>query len=196
MRGNGNDEANYETVELTKKYLVEDGGVTALDLAGAEALYPTSNYANLFKRAREYGIPFTIHAGEADGAESVKYAIEFGAKRIGHGVRINEDKTVQELVKEKGIFLEMCPTSNRQTHAIEDMSNYPFMDYLNEGIKVTLNTDDMAIEGITLAKEYDYMKKEYGLTFEQERIILKNAIAAAFTSNTVKNKLKKELNLE
>ena len=98
--------------------------------------------------------------------------------------------------QEKGIFLEMCPTSNRQTHAIEDMTNYPFMDYLNEGIKVTLNTDDMAIEGITLAKEYDYMKKEYGLSFEQERIILKNAIAAAFTSNTVKNKLKKELNLE
>ena len=113
MRGNGNDEANYETVELTKKYLVEDGGVTALDLAGAEALYPTSNYSNLFKRAREYGIPFTIHAGEADGAESVKYAIEFGAKRIGHGVRINEDKIVQDLVKKKGIFLEMCPTSNR-----------------------------------------------------------------------------------
>ena len=196
MRGNGNDEANYETVELTKKYLVEDGGVTALDLAGAEALYPTSNYSNLFKRAREYGIPFTIHAGEADGAESVKYAIEFGAKRIGHGVRINEDKTVQELVKEKGIFLEMCPNSNRQTHPIEDMSKYPFMDYLNEGIKVTLNTDDMAIEGITLSEEYDYMKKEYGLTFEQERIILKNAIDAAFTSNFVKNKLKKELNLE
>ena len=71
MWGNGNDEANYETVELTKKYLVEDGGVTALDLAGAEALYPTSNYSNLFKRAREYGIPFSIHAGEADGAESV-----------------------------------------------------------------------------------------------------------------------------
>ena len=77
MRGEGNEEANYETLELTKKYLVEDGGVTGMDLAGAEALYPTSKYAALFAKAREYGIPFTIHAGEAAGAESVRCAIEY-----------------------------------------------------------------------------------------------------------------------
>ena len=117
MRGEGNEEANYETLELTKKYLVEDGGVTGMDLAGAEALYPTSKYAALFAKAREYGIPFTIHAGEAAGAESVRCAIEYGASRIGHGVRIKEDDSVCELVKNKGIVLEMCPTSNRQTHA-------------------------------------------------------------------------------
>ena len=77
MRGEGNEAANYETLELTKKYLVEDGGVTGMDLAGAEALYPTSKYAALFAKAREYGIPFTIHAGEAAGAESVRCAIEY-----------------------------------------------------------------------------------------------------------------------
>lgn len=195
MRGDGNEAANYETLELTKKYLVEDGGVTGMDLAGAEALYPTSKYAELFARAREYGIPFTIHAGEADGAESVRYAIEYGAARIGHGVRIYEDEAVRELVKNKGIFLEMCPTSNRQTHAVENMREYPLITYLNEGIKVTLNTDDMAIEGITLENEFRYMEKESGLTSEQEKIILNNAVDAAFTSAAVKEKLKKELGL-
>lgn len=196
MRGDGNEAANYETVELAKKYLVEDGGVTGIDIAGAEALYPTSNYSELFAKAKEYGIPFTIHAGEADGAESVKSAIEYGAARIGHGVRINEDKSVENLVKDKGIFLEMCPTSNRQTHAVENMADYPLIDYLNNGIKVTLNTDDMAIEGTTLAKEYRYMEKNYGLTPEQEKLMLTNSIDAAFTSENVKNELRKELGFE
>lgn len=195
MRGEGNEAANYETLELTKKYLVEDGGVTGMDLAGAEALYPTSKYAALFDKAREYGIPFTIHAGEAAGAESVRCAIEYGAERIGHGVRIREDDSVCELVKNKGIFLEMCPTSNRQTHAVENMKDYPFIKYLNEGIKVTLNTDDMAIEGITLAEEFRYIENEFGLTSEQKKIILNNAVDAAFTSATVKEELKKELGL-
>ena len=195
MRGEGNEAANYETLELTKKYLVEDGGVTGMDLAGAEALYPTSKYAALFAKAREYGIPFTIHAGEAAGAESVRCAIEYGAARIGHGVRIREDDSVCELVKNKGIFLEMCPTSNRQTHAVENMKDYPFIKYLNEGIKVTLNTDDMAIEGITLAEEFRYIENEFGLTSEQKKIILNNAVDAAFTSAAVKEELKKELGL-
>ena len=89
----------------------------------------------------------------------------------------------------------MCPTSNRQTHAVEDMSQYPFMKYLEEGIKVTLNTDDMGIEGTTLAKEFRYMEKNFGLIPKQEKIILMNSINAAFTSEKVKKELKKKLNL-
>ena len=195
MRGEGNDKENDETVELAKKYLVEDGGVVAIDLAGAEGLYPTSLYKDLFAKAKGYNIPFTIHAGEADGPQSVKDAIEFGAKRIGHGVRIEQDPEVVKLVKDKDITLEMCPTSNRQTHAVEDMSKYPFMKYLEEGIKVTLNTDDMGIEGTTLANEFRYMEKTFGLTAEQEKIILMNSINAAFTSENVKKHLKKQLKL-
>jgi len=195
MRGEGNDKENDETIELAKKYLVEDGGVVAIDIAGAEGLYPTSLYKDLFTKAKGYNIPFTIHAGEADGPQSVKDAIEFGAKRIGHGVRIEQDPEVVKLVKDKEIILEMCPTSNRQTHAVEDMSKYPFMKYLEEGIKVTLNTDDMGIEGTTLANEFRYMEKTFGLTAEQEKIILMNSINAAFTSENVKKDLKKQLKL-
>jgi adenosine deaminase len=195
MRGEGNDKQNNETLELAKKYLVEDGGVVAIDIAGAEALYPTSNYKDLFSKAKEYGIPFTIHAGEADGPESVKAAIEFGTKRIGHGVRSYEDPKVIELIKNEGVTLEMCPTSNRQTHAVEDMSKYPFMDYLNQGIKVTLNTDDMGIERTTLANEFRYMEKNFNLTYEQEKTILMNSINAAFTTKETKDELKRKLNL-
>ena len=195
MRGEGNEAANDETVELAKKYLVEDGGVVAIDIAGAEALFPTENYDNLFAKAEELGIPFTIHAGEADGANSVRLAVEYGAKRIGHGVRSHEDPEVLKLLKEKGIYLEMCPTSNRQTHAVEDMSAYPFMDYLDQGLLVTLNTDDMGIEGTTLADEFRYMENEFGLTPEQEVILLNNSVNAAFTSEDTRSMLRKELGL-
>ena len=193
MRGEGNHEANVETVELAKKYLVEDGGVVAIDIAGAEALYPTADYRDLFEMAKDYKIPFTIHAGEADGAESVRLAIEYGASRIGHGVRSYESEEVMKLLIDNNITLEMCPTSNRQTCAVEDMSKYPFMDYYGRGIRVTLNTDDMGIEGTTLAEEFRYMEREFGLTPEQEKVILENSINAAFTSDSVKAELRKTI---
>ena len=196
MRGIGNEKQNFETVELAKKYLVEDGGVTAVDLAGAEALFPTENYRDLFAMASSYGIPFTIHAGEAAGPDSVRAAAEFGAKRIGHGVRIFTDPDVIHFVKDNGITLEMCPTSNRQTRAVQDMKSYPFMDFLHQGIKVTINTDDMGIEGITLADEFRYLEKEFHLCGEEERLILSYAVDAAFTSEQVKKELRQKLNLQ
>ena len=193
MRGEGNEAQNEETLELAKKYLVKDGGVVALDLAGAEALYPTKQYRSLFERAAKEGIPFTIHAGEADGADSVREAISFGARRIGHGVRIFEDESVVQLVKERGVTLEMCPTSNRQTHAVSDMKQYPLVDYLNKGLRVTINTDDMGIEGTTLAKEFQYVEENFHLTASQKQALLENAIDAAFTTDEVKEWLRSKL---
>ncbi len=190
MRGKGNEALNEETLLLAKKYLTKDKGVVAIDLAGAEAVYPTEDYRYIFERARNLNIPFTIHAGEAAGPESVKLAIQYGAKRIGHGVRIYEDPEVVRLVKERGITLEMCPTSNRVTRAVDDMSKYPLMDYLRNGIKITLNTDDMGILGITLPDEFRYMRDKFGLSREDERVLLNNSIDAAFTTDEVKEELR------
>ena len=102
-----------------------------------------------------------------------------GAVRIGHGVRIAGNKEVIQLVKDKGIFLEMCPTSNRQTKAVEEMSDYPLKAFLEMGLKVTLNTDDPAIERTTLSREF--------------RLLLLNYVEAAFTSRNRKWKLKEQL---
>ena len=193
MRGEGNEAANEETVKLAKKYLVKDGGVVAIDIAGAEGLFPTKNYRDIFKKAKEAGIPFTIHAGEADGADSVRDALDFEASRIGHGVRSNEDESVVNDIIQKKIPLEMCPTSNRQTHAVEDMSKYPIIDYLNKGVCVTVNTDDPAIEGTSIGKEFDYLKEKFGLTAEQQKRILENSVNAAFTTDEVKDELRKKI---
>ena len=193
MRGVGNEAQNLETLELARKYLVKDGGVVALDIAGAEALFKTKDYGHLFKKAREYGIPYTIHAGEADGPESVKKAIEFGAHRIGHGVRSFEDDELVELINKKGIPLEMCPTSNSITIAIPDMNKFPFIDFLEKGLKVTLNTDDMGIERTNIVEEFNYLETKFNLTYEQKKTILLNSVDAAFTTDEVKAQLRAEL---
>lgn len=119
MRGESNQQDNLKTLELARKYLVEDGGVVAVDLAGAEALFPTEDYEDLFAKAKKDEIPFTIHAGEAGDADDVRAAVRMGATRIGHGVRIAGNEEVIQLVKDAGIFLEMCPTSNRQTKQLQ-----------------------------------------------------------------------------
>ena len=194
MRGNGNEKQNLITLNTARKFITESGGVTGVNLAGAEAMYPTYKYNELFAEVKKSKIPFTIHAGEADGAKSVKDAINFGASRIGHGVRIFEDESVVNLVKSNNITLEMCPTSNRITRAVDDMDEYPFMDYLDRGLNVTINSDDPAIENTTLSKEFLYMKNKFGLTERQHQIVTYNAINAAFTSGITKNDLKKRIN--
>lgn len=193
MRGEGNDAENDETVRVAREHLVETGGVVALDLAGAEALYPTERYRALFARVRELGIPYTLHAGEAAGPESVRCALEMGAVRIGHGVRAMEDSTLVEELAARGVTLEMCPTSNRQTHAIPDMAAYPLVEFLERGVRVTVNTDDMGVERTALPEEFAYLRREFGLTVGQERRIAENAIAAAFTTDEVRANLRERL---
>ena len=182
-----------DTVELAKEYLVKDGGVVAIDLAGAEALFHTSEFASPFAKAREYGIPFTIHAGEADGASSVKDALDYGAARIGHGVRTKEDPALLEYVIKNRIPLEMCPNSNRQTKSVDDMTKYPIMEYLAKGVKVTINTDDPAICRTTIAKEFEYLEKKYGITAAEKKTMLLNAAEAAFTDDATKAELKAQI---
>ena len=93
------------------------------------------------------------------------------------------------LLAEKRITLEMCPTSNRQTHAVEDMSDYPLVRYLQAGIPVTLNTDDPAIEGTNIAGEFRYMEELLGMTDDQKKQLYINAVKAAFTTDEVKERL-------
>ena len=123
----------------------------------------------------------------------MRLAVEYGAARIGHGTRSYESEEVVDLLVQNNIVLEMCPTSNRQTCVMEDMSQYPFMDFLDKGVRVTLNTDDMGIEGTTLANEFRYMEREFGLTAEQEKVLLENSIEAAFTTESVKKELRQAL---
>ena len=116
MRGADNEELNMQTVETAKKYLGDV--VCAVDIAGAEGLFPTENFAPVFAKAREYGVPMTLHAGEAAGPDSMKTALSFGTKRIGHGVAaINDPELIKRLIDEN-VTLEVCVTSNYHTKVV------------------------------------------------------------------------------
>lgn len=193
MRADINQSENKETIELAQKYLVKDNGVVAIDLAGAEALFKTRDFEKEFLIAKQKNIPLTIHAGEADGPESVWDAIKFGAVRIGHGVRVTEDPSLVDYLAEKQIPLEMCPTSNRCTKAIDDMSLFPLRQLMEKGVKVTINTDDPAICRTNLKGELDFVTNKYGITSSEKKQLLLNAVDAAFCSDEYKNELKEKI---
>ena len=177
MRGK-NCTANMETVLTAARFLGK--GVVAADLAGAEGLYPTRDFGEEFALARRLGVPFTIHAGEADGPESIWKALEFGAVRIGHGVRAVEDEALMRELAQRGIPLEMCPTSNLQTRAVNSLTDYPLRNFLDRGIRVTVNSDNMTVSDTWAGKEFALLSREYGLTEEEAVKLLKNAKEAAF----------------
>ena len=179
MRGDGNDKENAETVELAKAY--KGHGVVGVDLAGAEALFPTSKYGELFNRANKYGIPITVHAGEAADADSVKAALDMGARRIGHGVRIANDTELLKRIAKERIGIEMCFTSNLDTHAISNADEFPILKYLDLGILASVNTDDMTVSDTTIDKEFERLEP-IGVTSSLKRKLIANAFETKFDS--------------
>ncbi|MBO4665373.1 MAG: adenosine deaminase [Paludibacteraceae bacterium] len=178
MRGMTNHAANKETLFVAKEYVGK--GVVCVDLAGAEALYPTSDFADEFRIAQQLDLPLIVHAGEAAGASSVRAAVQAGARRIGHGVRSLEDPSVVRLLVERDVTLELCPTSNLQTGLFASYDEYPLRQLMNAGVKVCLNTDNMTISNTTLKDEWQHMIEAQHLTEEEIQQLEQNARAAAF----------------
>lgn len=191
MRGSENQSQNLETLRVAEKQL--GNGVCAVDLAGAEARYPTRNFAAVFRIAKTRQIPFTMHAGEADGPQSVWDALSFGPRRIGHGVRSVEDAALLGTLAERKITLELCPTSNVQTKAVSSYAVHPVRALLHWGIHATVNTDNMTVSGTTISQEYACLRQYTGLTPEEHTILLCNAAEAAFLPEDKKNQLKAEI---
>ena len=174
-------EDNLKTIDLAIKYL--DKGVVAIDLAGAEAIYPTSKFEKLFQIAKEKNVPFTIHAGEADGKDSILEAIKFGTKRIGHGVRCIEDNETLNIIKKNNITLEVCPTSNIQTNIFDKYYNHPIKKLYDSNILVTVNVDNMTVSNISLTQEYERLVKSFNFILEDFKIMNINAVNAAFLTD-------------
>ncbi len=165
MRGDTNQEMNLETVETAKKYLGQV--VCAVDIAGAESLYPTENFAPVFEKVREYGLPMTIHAGEAAGPDSMKTALAFGTKRIGHGVAAVEDpELIQQLIREQ-VTLEVCVSSNYHTKVVPSIEAHPIRRLFNAGVRVTVNSDNMTASNTNICKELEILRNVFGFR-EQE----------------------------
>ncbi len=181
-------EQNLQMLHEARPFI--GNGVCALDLAGDESAFPTSLFRDLFVQAREWGIPFTIHCGECGSVENIREAIELGAKRLGHGIALEKSPELRRLCKEKRIGIEMCPTSNLQTRAVEDFAHYPLEQLLAEGLRVSIHTDNRTVSGTTLEKEQSYFSDEIN------QQCTKNAIETAFATADMKKQLYAMLNVE
>lgn len=157
--------------------------IVALDLAGDEAKWPGEHFAEHFRQARDAGWQATIHAGESAGPESIWQAIrELGAARIGHAVTAIEDPELMDHMAEQRIGIETSLTSNVQTSTVADYASHPARQFLEQGMLVTLNTDDPGVSAIDLRHEYEVAAPAAGLTREQIRQAQRNALAVAFLS--------------
>ena len=171
-----------ESLELARAAVdYRNAGLVAFDLAGAERGHPAREHRDAFAHAAQHGLACTCHAGEGDGAASIREALHVcGAQRIGHGTRLQEDPALLEEVVARRIPLEMCLTSNLHTHTVTAIAEHPFRGYLERGVQVSLNTDGRLMDGISLTDEYYLAHTALGLTREHLARVVLNACESAF----------------
>lgn len=168
-------------------------GLCALDLAGNEAAFPMENFRELFAEARRMEYPFTLHAGECGRVENVIESVKAGASRIGHGIALRGNAEAIAYCKAQNVAIEMCPISNMQTKAVQNPADYPIREFLDAGLKVTLNTDNRMVSNSTIAKEMEFVQSNYGVSDDELWKITENAIEASFAKDEVKHSLWKKL---
>ena len=164
-------------------------GVVGCDMAGDEKAFPNSLYADFFAKAKEYGMPYTIHAGECGDSENVKVAIELGAKRVGHGIAMAGHDDLVQLCADRRIGVEMCPTSNLQTKAIREFADYPIMEFYHAGVPVSVNTDNRTVSGTTCTDEYMRLTDAGMMNERMSERIYRDSVEMSFASDDIKHKL-------
>lgn len=188
------EESAIKTIESAKEFL--NKGVVAVDLAGGENEGFYKKFENAFNLAKKYNFNITIHAGEAASGKNILDSIIYlHADRIGHGTRLYDNYEAYELVKNNGILLEVCPTSNLQTRAVLEESKHPFIKYFNDGIKICINTDNRTVSNVTLSEEYFYAGKLLGMNIDEYKIMYYNTIEASFADDEVKKILKSKIDI-
>lgn len=184
-------EANLAVVEAASQYIGK--GLVAVDLAGDELSYPAFLFREVFALAGTFGIPVTIHAGEAAGADNIEEAVlHLGAARIGHGVRLKENSRVLEMIRDQRIPLELCPTSNIQTKAVSGWDSYPIREYFDQGILFTINTDNPGVSGTDITSEYQVLAEKFGFTLREITTLILNGVEASFLEAEEKASLKRD----
>jgi adenosine deaminase len=178
-----------EIAELVVRW--RDDGVVGFDIAGAEAGYPPTRHLDAFHLIQRENSHITIHAGESFGLRSIWEAVQFcGAERLGHGVRIVDDidtttdppalGKLASFVRDRRIPLEMCPTSNVHTRAAPSLAEHP-LDLLRRlRFRVTVNTDNRLMSGVTLSSELAAVSETFDLDIDELRWLTVNAMKSAF----------------
>jgi adenosine deaminase len=177
-----------ELAELAVAY--RHRGVVGFDLAGGEARNPASLHAEAFSYARMHDLACTCHAGEGDGADSVREAIHVcGAHRIGHATRLIDDTSLTDYCNDRRIPLEICLTSNVQTRAVPSYEAHPFREYYRRGLNVVLNTDNRLMSDVTLTDEYVHAAQSLEFTFDELAQVAMNGFESSFLPHAERSEL-------
>ena len=182
-----NMEENLETVRLAKDFLGQ--GVVGADLAGAEGIVPLRNFRPIFDLARELHVPATCHAGDSQGPDTVRDALSFGVRRIGHGHHIFDDPSLWDEAISRGVTLEICPTSNIQCHTQPSYRAHPAKKLLDAGLRLCINTDNMTLAAVNLPDEYRHCTQDMGFTSDDLKKTLVYAAEATFLPEQKKKAL-------
>jgi adenosine deaminase len=169
-------------------------GVTGMDLAGDEAGFPAAPFEATLLRAKEAGLGITIHAGEWAGAENVREAIEqLQTDRIGHGIRVLDDKEIAQLAAKYAVVFEVSLTSNWKTGAVPDLQSHPITEMIQAGLAIAVTTDDPSIFETNLSSEFVLARKHFDFSLDSIKAFNLTALQAMFISPRRKKQLEKEL---
>ncbi len=172
-------ERTMALADLSVEY--KSRGVVGFDLAGAEKDYPAKDHVEAFYKILNNNINCTCHAGEGYGPPSISQAIHYlGAHRIGHGTRLHEDPDLMAYVNDHRIPMEICLSSNLQTGVVSRLQDHPFRLYHDEGLRVTLNTDNTLVSATTITNEYRLAVEAFGLGIPDVRKLVLNGFKSTF----------------
>lgn len=156
--------------------------VVGIGIGGNELLGPAHEFRDLYEQAKEAGLRLTCHAGENTGPESIWAALNIGAERIGHALSAQQDPELIEVLSQRQIPLELNITSNLRTGCCPALMEHPVKLYFEEGLMITLNSDDPPFFGATLLEEYQLAHREFEFSLDQMRELAANSIEASFLS--------------
>jgi adenosine deaminase len=192
---NMSPETSRDLADLTVAF--KHRGVVAFDLAGAEYNYPAKKHKDAFYLVINKNIAATIHAGEAYGPESIHQALHYcKANRIGHGTRLFEDPDLMQYVNDFRIPIEICITSNVQTRVVEHFRDHPVRLYYDEGLVVTLNTDNRLMSATTMTEEFWRAHEHLDFTWEELCDIAVMGFESAFLPYAEKMSMVEEVRAE
>jgi aminodeoxyfutalosine deaminase len=160
--------------------LLRERNVVGIGIGGDEARGPAEGFRDLYKKAADNGLRLTAHAGETTGPESVWGALNIGAERIGHALSAAKDPELLEVMAQKQVPVEMCITSNLRTGACKELQEHPVRKFFDQGLMITLSTDDPAMFQTSLNKEFEIAQQEFSFTEDHLRELARNSIEASF----------------
>jgi adenosine deaminase len=192
VRNYGSDRS-LKRLEQVTPYL--NRGIIGLGLGGNEIDFPAKDFIDVFRKAKELGFRLTAHAGEAAGPESVRDVVELlEVERVGHGVRVIEDPTLIDMLRERNIPLEVCITSNVCTNIYSSIEEHPFKKLFAEGLFLTVNSDDPPMFGSDITGEYLLINEKLDFSLPEIKQLNINAINASFLDESDQRKFRKTIN--